>query len=161
MKIDITVDREYKKQISVPWLRGVTRQILVAQCAEASSEMGIYITGQEKMRELNRLYRQQDKPTDVLSFSFYVKEAADNATTDTEFPSDPEGPLHLGELVISLPQAEIQAAEYDYTLKTELARLLIHGIMHLLGFDHKIAADAEIMEARELEIMQQLEPLLS
>ena len=161
MKIDITVDREYKKSVSVLWLRSLARQILVAQCAEAGSEMGIYITGQEKMRELNRVYRGKDKTTDVLSFSFYVKEAAGSAETDVEFPIPEEGALHLGELVISLPQAELQAAELGHPVKSELARLLIHGIMHLLGFDHEIDSDAEIMEAREEEIMKLLEPSLS
>ncbi|MEN8614732.1 rRNA maturation RNase YbeY [Dehalogenimonas sp. THU2] len=161
MKIDITVDKEFKKSVSVPWLRSIARQILVAQCAEAGSEMGIYITGQDKIRELNRLYRQKDKPTDVLSFSFYVKEAASDATTDCDFPPAEDGIIHLGELVISLPQAEIQAAEYGHPLKTELARLLIHGIMHLLGFDHEVDADAEIMESREQEILKLLEPSLA
>ncbi|ADJ26590.1 protein of unknown function UPF0054 [Dehalogenimonas lykanthroporepellens BL-DC-9] len=161
MKIDITVDREYKKAVSVLWLRSLARQILVAQCAEAGSEMGIYITGQEKMRELNRVYRGKDKPTDVLSFSFYVKEASGSAETDVEFPVPEDGSLHLGELVISLPQAELQAAELGHSVKTELARLLIHGVMHLLGFDHEKDADAEIMEARELEILKQLAPLLA
>ena len=161
MKIDITIDKDFKKSLSVPWLRSVARQILVAQCAESGSEMGIYITGQEKIRELNRVYRGKDKPTDVLSFSFFIKEAAGDATTDIEFPPTADGSLHLGELVISLPQAEIQAVEYGHPLKMELARLLIHGVMHLLGFNHEIDADAELMEARELEILKRLEPALS
>ncbi|MGI2336783.1 MAG: rRNA maturation RNase YbeY [Dehalogenimonas sp.] len=161
MKIDITIDREFKKALPVPWLRSLARQILVAQCAESGSEMGIYITGQDKIRELNRVYRNKDKPTDVLSFSFYVKEAAGDATTDVEFPPAADGSLHLGELVISLPQAELQAAELGHSLKAEIARLLIHGVMHLLGFDHEIETDAEIMEARELEILKQLDPTLS
>ncbi|MDV2989646.1 MAG: rRNA maturation RNase YbeY [Dehalogenimonas sp.] len=161
MKIDITIDKEFKKALSVPWLRSLARQILIAQCAESGSEMGIYITGQAKIQELNRVYRGKDKPTDVLSFSFFVKEAAADATTDVEFPAAPDGSLHLGELVISLPQAELQAAELGHSLKAEIARLLIHGIMHLLGFDHEVDADADIMEARELEILKQLEPSLA
>ncbi len=161
MRIDITVDKEHKKALSVPWLRSIVRQILIAQCAEASSEVGIYITGQDKIRELNRVYRSKDCPTDVLSFSFYVKEAAADATTHPDFPVAPTGGINLGEVVISLPQAELQAAEYGHSLKKELARLLIHGIMHLLGFDHEKDADAEIMEDRELQILKTLEPSLS
>ena len=161
MKIDITIDQEFKKSLSVPWLRSVARRILIAQCAEASSEMGIYITGQEKIRELNRVYRSKDRPTDVLSFSFFVKEAAADATTHPDFPPMNGSSINLGEVVISLPQAEIQAAEYGNSLKKELARLLIHGIMHLLGFDHEVEADAVIMEDRELQILKTLEPELS
>jgi probable rRNA maturation factor len=161
MKIDITVDKEFKKALSVPWLRGIARRILIAQCAEASSEVGIYITGQDKIRELNRIYRGKDCPTDVLSFSFFIKEAADDAITHPDFPAAPNGAINLGEIVISMPQAEIQAAEYGHPFKKELARLLIHGIMHLLGFDHEVEADAVIMEDRELQILKTLEPELS
>jgi len=161
MKIDITVDKEFKKALSVPWLRGIARRILIAQCAEASSEVGIYITGQDKIRELNRVYRGKDCPTDVLSFSFFVKEASADATTHPDFPAVLNGGINLGEIVISLPQAEIQAAEYEQPLKKELARLLIHGIMHLLGFDHEVEADALIMEERELQILKTLEQELS
>ncbi len=161
MRIDITVDKEFKKALSVPWLRSIARQILVAQCAEAASEVGIYITGQDKIRELNRVYRSKDCPTDVLSFSFYVREAAADATTHPDFPPMPSGGINLGEVVISLPQAEAQAAEYGHPLNKELARLLIHGIMHLLGFDHEKDADAEIMEDREVQILKTLEPQLS
>jgi probable rRNA maturation factor len=161
MRINITVDKDYKKSVSVPWLRDVVRQILVAQCAEAASEVGIYLTGQDKIRELNRVYRSKDTPTDVLSFSFYVKEAAADATTHPDFPPSPEGGINLGEVVISVPQAELQAAEFGHSLNKELARLLIHGIMHLLGFDHEVDGDAEIMETRELQILKLLEPSLS
>ncbi|PVV83670.1 rRNA maturation RNase YbeY [Dehalogenimonas alkenigignens] len=161
MRIDITIDKEFKKDLSVPWLRGVARQILVAQCAESSSEMGIYITGQERIRELNRIYRHKDHPTDVLSFSFFVREAAADATTHPDFPVQMNGGINLGEVVISLPQAQLQAAEFGHPLKKELGRLLIHGIMHLLGFDHEKDSDAEIMEDRELQILKELEPSLS
>jgi probable rRNA maturation factor len=161
MRIDITIDKEFKKSLSVPWLRSIARQILVAQCAEAASEVGFYITGQDKIKELNRVYRGKDCPTDVLSFSFFVKEAAADATTHPDFPPMSGGGINLGEVVISLPQAELQAAEYGHPLKKELARLLIHGIMHLLGFDHEVEADAGIMEDRELEILKLLEPSLS
>ena len=161
MKIDITVDKEFKKSLSVPWTRNIARRILIAQCAEAASEVGIYITGQGKIRELNRVYRKKDCPTDVLSFSFFVKEASADATTHPDFPAIPNGGINLGEVVISLPQAEIQAADYGHSLKKELARLLIHGIMHLLGFDHEVEADALIMEDRELQILKTLEPELS
>ncbi|WP_226846713.1 rRNA maturation RNase YbeY [Dehalogenimonas etheniformans] len=161
MRIDITIDKEFKKALSVPWLRGIARRILIAQCAEASSEVGIYITGQDKIRELNRVYRSKDCPTDVLSFSFFVKEASADATTHPDFPIVANSGINLGEVVISLPQAEIQAVEYGHSLKKELARLLIHGIMHLLGFDHEVEADAVIMEDRELQILKTLESELS
>jgi probable rRNA maturation factor len=161
MRIDITIDKEFKKDLSVPWLRSIARQILIAQCAEASSEMGIYVTGQDKIRELNRAYRSKDCPTDVLSFSFFVQEAAADATNHPDFPPMNGTSINLGEVVISLPQAEIQATEYGHPLKKELARLLIHGVMHLLGFDHEVESDAINMEDRELDILKTLEPALS
>ena len=69
------------------------------------------------IQELNQKWRGKDQPTDVLSF--------------------PQGtPTHLGDIVISLPTARRQAERFQHSLQTELQRLLIHGILHLLGYDH-------------------------
>jgi len=82
------------------------------------------------IRKLNRRYRKIDRPTDVLSFPF----------------GDPD---LLGEVYISLQRAKIQAKRYGATYEEELKRLLIHGLLHLAGYDHHKKADREVMEARE------------
>ncbi len=76
------------------------------------------------MRELNRVYRQIDRTTDVLSFHL----------TETGFPR-PGDPL--GDIVVSMPKATAQAAEYGVSLHDETLRLLIHGLLHLVGYDHE------------------------
>jgi probable rRNA maturation factor len=82
------------------------------------------------IRKLNRDYRKKDRPTDVLSFPF----------GDDDL---------LGEIYISLQRAKIQARRYGLTYEEELKRLLIHGLLHLTGYDHHKKAEREVMEERE------------
>jgi len=82
------------------------------------------------IRRLNRLYRNKDRATDVLSFPF----------GDDDL---------LGEIYISLQRAKVQARRYGLTYEEELRRLLIHGLLHLMGYDHLKKADREIMEDKE------------
>ncbi|MCL2219887.1 MAG: rRNA maturation RNase YbeY [Chitinispirillia bacterium] len=82
------------------------------------------------IRRLNRLYRGKDKATDVLSFPF----------GDDDL---------LGEVYISLQRAKIQAKKYGLTYEEELKRLLVHGLLHLMGYDHHKKADREAMEEKE------------
>jgi probable rRNA maturation factor len=84
------------------------------------------------IRKLNKQYRKKDRPTDVLSFPF----------------GDPD---LLGEIYISLQRAKIQARKYGLTYEEELKRLLIHGLLHLMGYDHHNENDRMIMEEKELK----------
>ncbi len=99
------------------------------------------ITDDEHIRELNRTYRGKDKPTDVLSFPICEK-VGDR--------------LILGDVVISVDRAKAQAKEMGHSLEEEFQRLLIHGIIHLLGYDHERGGEEEI-RFRELEHMVQSE----
>jgi len=93
------------------------------------SELSILLTGDDEIHQLNKIYRQRDRPTDVLSFS----------QREGEFPG-PEAVL--GDVVISIETADRQAAERGHTLRAEILELLAHGLLHLLGFDHELS-DAE------------------
>jgi len=90
----------------------------------ANAMLDIYITDDTEIRDLNLTYRQKDKPTDVLSFNIneYVGEF-----------------YYLGEIVISYQTAQKQADEYGVSLEQELTRLLVHGIVHLMGYDHELS----------------------
>ncbi len=101
-----------------------------------SGELSITMVDNGDIRELNRIYRHQDRVTDVLSFP------AD------PLPGDPDGPRIWGDVVVSLERAVEQAAEYGHSLKRELTFLVLHGVLHLLGYDHGDVQSAEIMEAR-------------
>ncbi|MCB0360456.1 MAG: rRNA maturation RNase YbeY [Bdellovibrionales bacterium] len=111
-------------------------------------ELSVVITDDEEIRDLNRSYRGKDKPTDVLSFP------------TPEVPS--ECLTTLGDVVVSLPTALRQAEELEVTPAEELLRLLIHGVLHLCGYEHEnvSAATAAKMRSREEELFDELVPRL-
>jgi probable rRNA maturation factor len=117
-------------------LRKIARLILKELGLPKESELSINIIGDSQMRELNRKYRGIDRTTDVLSFP------------------QSEGPdfTLLGDILISIETAERHSKSYGVTLHEELKKLIIHGILHLLGHDHKKKKETEIMREKETEL---------
>jgi probable rRNA maturation factor len=104
----------------------------------SEAELSILVTDDEEICSLNRLYRNADRPTDVLSFS----------QLEGEGPSTTSG--LLGDVVISWETAQRQAGELGHTVLDEMKRLLVHGVLHLLGFDHeKDDEAAKVMKEAE------------
>ncbi len=106
------------------------------------AQLSIVLTDDETIRELNRTYRGVDRPTDVLSFS--QKEGEDDGMNDG---------LLLGDVVVSLDRVQNQAQEYGHSFERELGFLVVHGILHLLGWDHEKSDDEVRMMARTEEIL--------
>lgn len=106
------------------------------------AEVTIRIVDNDESQQLNHQYRGKDKPTNVLSFPF-------------QNPPGVELSL-LGDLVICAPVVEQEATEQHKTAEAHWAHMVVHGCLHLLGFDHINDADAEQMEAEEIQILQQL-----
>lgn len=107
--------------------------------------MSVLFVGDGAMRSLNRRYRRKDRTTDVLSFPF-----REGAYAGVQ-------PDILGDIVISVPVSERQARQYGETNQRALDRLLVHGLLHLLGYDHERgAAEARRMEARERVLLEAL-----
>lgn len=134
-------NRQKKQKISIRQLRKVARKILsVSGCPDA--ELSILIVGDRRIRQINRDYLQRDKATNVISFAQQEGEEIGSST------------LLLGDVVISAETAARDAAEAGLPLASELYFLLLHGILHLLGYDHERsgAAEAARMEGREEEI---------
>jgi len=150
MEIGIILDAGSEGCPDAEWLRVIAGAVLEAESAGKDIEMGLVITGQHKIRELNKTYRGIDRPTDVLSFPMQEGE-------DTDFTSPPDGIVYLGDVVISYPQAQQQAKERRHSVKKEMAVLTIHGILHLLGYDHTDDGEAQRMETRERQILQDIE----
>lgn len=98
------------------WLRGV-----VAELAPSAASLAVRLVGDRSMQRLNRTYRGKDQTTDVLSFP-------GEATLEGE---------HLGDIVIAVPVARRQAVEHGHPLRVELETLLLHGVLHCLGYDHE------------------------
>jgi rRNA maturation RNase YbeY len=99
----------------------------------------VVITNDIAVRRLNSRFRGDDNTTDVLSFTLDDDEAFVTTTTLR----------HLGEIVISYPTARRQARKAGHGVDDELAHLVVHGVLHLLGYDHKRAADQRVMRAKE------------
>lgn len=109
------------------------------------TEVSVAFVDDAEMAELNLSYRGKEGPTDVLSFE------CDNL--DDGFPADPEDLYSLGDIVIAPDVAERQAADFGSTLHDEVDMLLVHGVLHLNGYDHIEDADAEEMEALQNRIL--------
>ena len=113
-----------------------------------NGEVSITLTNNAYIHELNRDYRGIDRPTDVLSF----------ALNESEEPDIADGPdvNLLGDLIISVERAEEQAADYGHSVRREMAFLTVHGMLHLLGYDHMEEADRLEMEAEQRFVMEKL-----
>ena len=153
MEINVLIDEDFAGCPEVSWLRTVAEQVLVAQNAGSNVELGLVITNQERVQQLNLSYLGRDEPTDVLAFSAVEEAGADLPP----FVTPPDGVLHLGEVIISYPQAVMQAEEHRHSVKKELAILIIHGILHLLGYEHDKPELKRLMSAREKEVLRQIE----
>jgi len=150
MEINVLIDEDFEGCPEVSWLRSIAEQVLIARSAGSDVELGLVITSQEKVRQLNKSYRGKDEPTDVLAF--YMTSAAGET-----FVAPLDGLLHLGEVIVSYPQAVIQAKEHRHSIKKELAILIIHGVLHLLGYDHEEPEQEHQMREREKEILSRVE----
>ena len=153
MEINVLIDEGLEGYLEVSWLQSVAEQALVAQDADSRVELGLVIANQERVQQLNRSYLGKDEPTDVLAFS--AREEIDAELPP--FVQPPDGVLHLGEVIISYPQAVIQAEEHRHSVKKEVAILIIHGVLHLLGCEHDKPELERQMKTREKEILSCIE----
>jgi probable rRNA maturation factor len=115
---------------------------LAASPAPKSLQLSVRIVGSARSRSLNARYRHKNKPTNVLSFA-----GAGSA---------PDGRFFLGELVICAPVVALEARMQEKTLEAHWAHMIVHGVLHLLGFDHERRAEAVKMTAREIQILDRL-----
>jgi len=127
-------------------------------------ELNISFAGDEEMRELNNRYREKDKPTDVLSFRAMNTPAPDDSPCRPcgsgirkRIRADKVQTAPLGDIVIGTSVAARQAEEYGHSLERELAFLVVHGVLHLLGLDHETdPGDEAIMEEIQAGILAEL-----
>ncbi len=158
MEINVLIEQGLEEYLGMNWLQSVAEQVLIAQNADSRLELGLVITNQERVRQLNRSYLGKDEPTDVLSFSMLPEPlAGGESEASTPFVQPPDGVLHLGEVIVSYPQAVIQAEEHQHSVKREIAILIIHGVLHLLGYEHDKPELERQMKTREGEILSCIE----
>ena len=132
-------------RVPVAELRRVARHVLAAEDVAPAVEVEITLADTQTVRELNRLYRGKDEPTDVLSF----------ATRDEEaFIASPDEAPSLGDIIVCLPVAESQAAsDPTHSVAGEVAHLIVHGLLHLLAYDHEEPDDSANMQSREDDLL--------
>lgn len=113
----------------------------------ANSELSITLTDDENIHALNKKYRGIDRATDVLSFAFRESEEPEVIGADFEI---------LGDVIISLERAKVQAEEFGHSLLREIIFLEVHGLLHLLGYDHIADDERQEMETEQRFIMTKL-----
>ena len=144
-------------RLSIPIIKKSAIAALLIENADIPCEVNILITDDETMRGLNKQYRGIDEPTDVLSFPMYESEKAGWAGLDIDEADYETGRVHLGNIIISAQRVAAQALEYDQSRDQETAYLIVHSVLHLLGYDHIDEAEQKKhMRDREKAIMKAL-----
>ena len=123
-------------------------------------EVNLTLTDNEGIREINRTYREIDKPTDVLSFPLINYEKAGDFSAleenyDDNFNPD-TGEIMLGDIIISIEKVKEQADSYGHSIEREFAFLILHSMLHLFGYDHMTEEEAAIMEEKQKIIMDKM-----
>ena len=114
---------------------------------QEGSELSVTFVSNERIQEINREYRDKDRPTDVISFA--LEELGEG---ELEIVGE-NIPRILGDIIISIPKAREQAEEYNHSFMRELGFLAVHGLLHLLGYDHMNEQDEKKMFDRQKEIL--------
>lgn len=150
-QLSIQVEEPFAGIVAEAWLSRAVELTLVAAGVSSPVELGLVICGDDTVRELNRSYRGIDDTTDVLAFAFFRPGEAE------PFGTPPDDVLHLGEVVVSCPQAERQAEGQHHPMERELALLVTHGVLHLLGYEHERPEAEQEMRAMEAKVMDAIE----
>lgn len=133
-------DKRWKKSLA-DFLAGIAEQTLRAmKIKHKDVQIGLLLTDAKEMHQLNKTYRGKDKSTNVLSF----------ADLDEGFP----GTFLLGDVVLSYDDTYQESLDLPKTFQEHAAHLVIHGVLHLLGYDHQTDAEAEVMEGKECVLLQ-------
>lgn len=111
------------------------------------SELSVTFVSNERIQEINREYRDKDRPTDVISFALEEMGEGELEIVGEDIPRI------LGDIIISIPKAKEQAEEYNHSFMRELGFLSVHGLLHLLGYDHMNEQDEKQMFDRQKEIL--------
>jgi probable rRNA maturation factor len=144
--IGVQIDDEFAAAVDQAAIETLVRRVLEVETLPAPDvELAIVVGGDAQIQALNRQYRNIDAPTDVLSFAML-----DDAPS---LVSSPEAPLYLGDVIISYPRVLAQAAEAGHSAQEELGLLTVHGVLHLLGYDHDSVERKATMWARQDAIL--------
>ncbi|MBQ9267555.1 MAG: rRNA maturation RNase YbeY [Clostridia bacterium] len=133
-------------------IKQVVKKVLEAEEIKHDVDVYITLTNNEEIHKINKEYRDVDRPTDVLSFPMYEREEIPGLKEDKQ--SDEEE--ILGDIIVSVEKVKEQAEEYGHSFERELAYLVTHGMLHILGYDHMIEEEKKVMRAREEAILSDM-----
>lgn len=136
-RIHLRVDPLFSHKVKHATLRQAVQAAFVSAGEHRSGELTVVVTDDAQIHELNRAYHNVDAPTDVLSFA--------DADAAQHFVSSPSARVYFGDVVLSYPRALEQAAAYGHAVDEEISLLVVHGVLHLLGYDHEQASDKDRM----------------
>lgn len=149
--VEVICDLEPVSSSTISVVKNAAESALYAEHKAGPIDVTVMIANDEQIQKLNREFKGEDEITDVLAFNTYTKNDNIDADAD-EWPEFPDsGPLNrvnkqrLGDIAICLPQVARQAAENGNTTDNELAMLTIHGVLHLLGYDHASLEEETVM----------------
>ncbi|PAQ13296.1 rRNA maturation RNase YbeY [Bacillus sp. FJAT-42315] len=148
--IDIIDETEELKEQTHQLIIDILNFTAKKEGVNAGSEVSITLTDNERIQEINRDYRDKDQPTDVISFALEEMGEEEVAITGAD-----DLPRVLGDIIISIPRAKEQAEEYGHSFERELGFLVVHGLLHLLGYDHMTEEEEKVMFAKQREILDE------
>lgn len=141
--MNIVIQEEFEGQISEELISATVLAVLKHEAVSELSEISVVIDNDASLQDLNSQFLGIDAPTDVLSFP------SDEVDPESNIP-------YLGDIIISLPKAKMQAAEAGHTYEAEVQLLIVHGTLHLLGYDHAEADEKQEMWEHQKQILTSL-----
>lgn len=147
MIIDLNDEHGFLKESQQEMLLELLEFAAKEENIEADAELSVTIVNNQEIQEINRDYRDKDRPTDVISFALEEEGEGETAIISEDMPRI------LGDVIISMDKAKEQATDYEHSLERELGFLAVHGFLHLLGYDHMNEADERKMFGRQDEIL--------
>ena len=142
---EITITNETDEYVDKDLLNKVADYAMMSEDVH-NGVVNIIIVDNKRIREINKEYRKIDKETDVISF------ALEDDDTFIELPI-----RVLGDIYISIDRVKLQAKDYGHSEKREICFLVVHGILHLLGYDHMNASDEKVMFSKQEKILDELD----
>lgn len=127
-------------------------QIILDAVGYGDYDLGIWLTTNKTIHRYNKEYRHKDKPTDILSFPFYPE-----LKPGQKIKTANEEEKNLGDLIISLEYVQKDAKRFRVSFQERMQQLLVHGICHLLGYDHEKDEDYALMHKKELALLKKIQ----
>ena len=151
LDLSLLIEPPYRDNLDAALIERAVSNVLEVEGARYPAEVSVAVTGDDTVADLNLRFRGKSGTTDVLSFTMSGSEVGEGG-----FVSPPSGKQDIGEVIISYPQASRQAESLGHETNDEIAFLTVHGVFHLLGYDHEVPSEADLMkemETRALRLM--------